>query len=106
MVLADRFLIPELQNSLVVIIRGLTLTPERSSELEGLIIVAYQSKAQTALKKVVADRLTVVALGNLRSFFDHIREASTPGIVAEIATEVAVSFCAAEQRQETQKVGT
>jgi hypothetical protein len=75
MVLADRFLIPELQNSLVII-RELTLTPERSSELGGLIIVAYQSKAQTALKKVVADRLTVVALGNLRSFFDHIREVS------------------------------
>jgi hypothetical protein len=80
--LADRFMIPELQNSLIIMIRELIIATKSPSEIAALIVVAYQSKIRTPLRMVVADGLSLGAPAILQKFLGEVQELFDPAIVA------------------------
>jgi hypothetical protein len=97
--LADRFMIPELQNSVIPIIRELIVAEKQS--LWDLLLFAYKSKLNTPLKMMVADRLSLLSPQLLRNYFDGVQDELGLEVVAGLAMEVAVAFSTGERNPKT-----
>jgi hypothetical protein len=100
-------MIPELQNPVILLIRDTISTgvimKTTHVGLRDLILLAYKSKIQSPLRKLLADVMAPNSAQSLRKFLEKFLEGIDTRIVVDIATDIAVLLRTEGQKSNRQR---
>jgi hypothetical protein len=101
---ADLYKIPELQNTVVAIVRVLALTTKQVRDLWLLALVAYRepnNPRRQVLQRLAADRFSMMPYWSRHNFIDRLRTLASSEVFHAIDSAVSSSL-----RQETSETRT
>jgi hypothetical protein len=100
-------MIPELQNAAIILIRGTIFTgvvmKTTHVGLRDLFLLAYKSKIQSPLRKLLADVMAPNSAQSLRKFLEKFLEGIDTRIAVDITTDIAVLLRTEGQKSNHQR---